>query len=628
MKKILLKLLIISILFISNNKIFAQATGFGVTTTKCNALTLGWTSSKAVIIVAKEGGLPDFVPANNNAYSANPYFNLKGNSVPTFGTNCYIVYNKAGTNYATIDSLKPCTNYYFTIYEHDNKGASTKYDTASARIKVTTYCLKLSFDIVWKDSCEAHNQFEFKNTTTNTVPNLTYSWDFGDGNFGSGTTVNHVYSLISGKINVKLKAPNNLGCENEKQQTIRIYSKKVSNLDTSKMINPQCLNGNYFEVDLTPIASPLPKSLTYKWNYGDGAIEYFKKMKHSYEKAGTFYVEVVIRTNVNQMPTSCTDTLRFVAYVRPGPDAKVEMKDTVQCLNGHSFTFQSKRFKKTANKWLFGDGTFDTTINTQYTYSGADTYNAAHTLIDSNGCVDTFNFKLRTLGISNSSFSGLDTAYCVKDTSINLTTTSPYGNFYGYPVKNNILKTDSVGNYQLKYAIRLKNCSDSTTKTFKIKNSCFPSLGSNLIISAGQNITLDAGAADAYLWNTGATTQTILVEGSKLTPGSNVFIVKASNKNGCFGIDTIVVGLDYFSKISEIKQTAFHVYPNPVSNRLYFSTSTLASFDWTVYNMEGKLLMRGNENANGIDFSTFEKGLYLIEFISGNLKETYKISKD
>jgi hypothetical protein len=104
------------------------------------------------------------------------------------------------------------------------------------------------------------------------------------------------------------------------------------------------------------------------------------------------------------------------------------------------------------------------------------------------------------------------------------------------------------------------------------------------------------------------------------------FIVKASNKNSCFGIDTIVVGRDYFSKISEIKPTAFHIFPNPVSNRLNFSSNTLANFDWTVYNMEGKLLISGNENA--IDFSTFEKGLYLIEFISGNLKETYKISKD
>ena len=628
MKKNLLKLLTISVLFISNNKTFAQAIGFSVTTTKCKSLTLSWTSSKAVIIVAKEGALPDFVPANNNVYSAHSYLNLKGNTAPTFGTNSYVVYNQTGTNYVNIDSLKPCTTYYFTIYEHDNNGASTKYDTASARINATTYCLKLSFDIVWKDSCEAHNQFEFKNTSTSTIPGISYFWDFGDGKSDTGKAVKHIYNNTSGKIPVNLKALNSQNCDNSKQDYIRIYSKKVSKLDTSKMINPQCLNGNYFEVDATPIASPLPKSLTYRWNYGDGAIDYFKKMKHSYEKAGTFYVELVIRTNVNQKPTSCTDTLRFVAMVKQGPDARVEIKDTVQCLNGHSFAFKSKRFKKTSNKWLFGDGTFDTTINTQYTYSGAGTYKAAHLLLDSNGCTDTFYFKLRTLGTLSSAFSGLDTAYCVKDSSIKLTTTSPYGNFYGYPVKNNFLKTDSVGNYQLKYAIRLKNCSDSSIKNFKIKSSCFPSLGANLIISAGQSITLDAGAADFYLWSTGAKTQTILVEGSKLTPGSNLFIVKASNKNGCFGIDTIVVGLDYFSKISEIKPTTFNIYPNPVSNVLNFTASALAHFDWMVYNLEGKLLIKGNENSDGIDFSAFEKGLYFITFSAGNLNETFKISKE
>ncbi len=628
MKKNLHLFLVIFLASVSIQELSAQVIGFSATTTKCKSLTLSWTSSKPVIIVGKEGGLPDFVPANNNVYSAHSYFNLKGNSAPTFGTNSYVVYNQTGTNYVNIDSLKPCTTYYFTIYQHDNNGASIKYDTASARISATTYCLKLSFDIVSKDSCEAHNQFEFKNTSTSTIPGISYFWDFGDGKTDTGKAISHVYKNIAGQINVKLNALNSQNCDNYKQDYIRIYNKKVSKLDTSKMINHQCLNGNYFEVDVTPITSALPKYLTYKWNFGDSNFSFFKKMKYSYKKAGTFYVEVEIRTNVNQKPTSCSDTLRFVAMVKQGPNARVEMKDTVQCLNGHSFAFQSKLFYKTKNKWKFGDGNFDTASTNFYQYANANTYSAAHMLLDSNGCADTFNFKLRLVKTANSSFSGLDTAYCVNDSLIKLITTSPFGNFYGYPVKNNFLKTNSVGNYQLKYAIRLKNCSDSTIKNVKIKNSCFPNLGANLIISAGQSITLDAGAADFYLWNTGANTQTILVEGSKLTPGSNLFIVKASNKNGCFGIDTIVVGLDYFSKISEIKQTTFHIYPNPVRANLNFTTNILAKFDWIVYNLEGKVLLQGNESSNGTDFSAFERGLYFITFSTGNLKETYKISKD
>ncbi len=627
MKKNLLNILLISVLLMLSIKLSAQATGFGVSIQKCNALKLTWTSSKACIVIAKQGSLPDFIPANNTSYTAINHFNLKGKSAPVYGTNCYIVANSSGVNAVTIDSLKPCTDYYFTIYQHDNNGSSTQYDTASSRIKVSTYCLNLAFEIKALDSCETHNEFQFKNTSTTTLPSVSYSWDFGDGQIGSGQTINHIYSFRSGKITVQLKSTNSLDCENSKMSTINIYPKKVAILDASQLINPQCLSGNYYEVDIKPIASPLAKSLTFNWQFGDGDSSSFKKTKHRYRNGGQFPVMAIIKTYVNLKPTGCSDTLRFIAFVRQGPDAKITSMDSVQCLAGNAFSFKSNYFYKTKNQWDFGDGNYDTASLITHHYNYSTTYIVVHTLLDSNLCADTFSFAKRTLDAANSNFSGLDTSYCAKSSVVKLIPISPFGQFFGYPVSNNLLIPDSVGTYQLKYTLRLKNCSDSTTKNFIIKSSCSPSIGANRIITNSETITLDAGAADYYLWNTSDTTQTISVAGSKLTPGSNTFIVNAYKYNGCSGADTIIIGLDYFSNLKNTTQHLFKIYPNPVNSTLHLNPGIINNFEWRLYNLEGKTLAKGNQTNQAIDLSQFDIGLYFIELISGQLKESYKISK-
>lgn len=629
MKKILLKLLFISILFISNNKIFAQATGFSVTTTKCNSLELGWSSSKAVIIIAKEGNVPpDFVPSDNTVYTAFPYFNLKGYSATTYGQNNYVVFNGSGSNSVTVDSLKPCTEYSFTIYEHDNNGSSTQYNPLSSSTYKLTYCLNLSFKVTGTDSCESHNQFEFKNNSSTTIPGLSYSWDFGDGTFGTGQTVNHSYSNKSGTISVNLNASNNLGCPSTASTKVRVYPKKVGYLDTINLMNPQCLRNNYFEIDFKPIVTPLPKSFTYKWNYGDGVTDFFKKMKHSYKNAGRFNLVLEIQTNVNQKPTGCYDTLRYVAIVLQDPNAKVEIKDSTQCLTNNLFSFQNPNTSNLKHKWDFGDGKFDTARNTTHQYAAIGLYKAYHLVVDIKDCADTFKFKLNVLNSANSSFSGLDSVYCAKNVPIKINTTSPYGQFFGYTISNNLFVPNTVGNYQLKYALRLKNCGDSTTKNFRIKSAPQPNLGANFLMTSSQTVELDAGVADSYLWNTGDTTQKITVNGSKLNYGANMFIVKAMNKNGCSITDTVLIGIGNFSNLHNTKQQLFNIYPNPVNSILHINASSLSNFDWVIYNMEGKTLAKGNQIKNEIDFSPFENGLYLIEFSSGTMKEIYKISKE
>jgi gliding motility-associated-like protein len=83
------------------------------------------------------------------------------------------------------------------------------------------------------------------------------------------------------------------------------------------------------------------------------------------------------------------------------------------------------------------------------------------------------------------------------------------------------------------------DCNDEIKDTFNLTIEPAPTvdLGNDTNVCGAQNIILDAGnAGSTYLWNTGATTQTIS------TAGAGTYFVEVTNPTGCAASDTIIVG--------------------------------------------------------------------------------------
>jgi len=154
-------------------------------------------------------------------------------------------------------------------------------------------------------------------------------------------------------------------------------------------------------------------------------------------------------------------------------------------------------------------------------------------------------------------------------------------------------------------------------------NSCGTSQGSNLqvsvnplpIVNAGSDTTFcendlpisisATGNATSYSWNTGASTATTTIT------AAGTYTVTGT-LNGCSSTDNIVIATDPCAGIEENQQLSFQLYPNPSNSVIYIISNSQESFDYSVYSIEGKLMLEGimNNGTTAVTVNHFAPGKY------------------
>lgn len=95
------------------------------------------------------------------------------------------------------------------------------------------------------------------------------------------------------------------------------------------------------------------------------------------------------------------------------------------------------------------------------------------------------------------------------------------------------------------------------------------SLGNDTAISIGSSIVLDAGGGFvSYLWSTGSTQQSILVDGFVIGWGVHNLWVTVLDSNGCSSSDTLVLAV-VTGIPSMTDETIIRVYPNPFEEEVW-----------------------------------------------------------
>ncbi|REJ80828.1 MAG: T9SS C-terminal target domain-containing protein [Bacteroidetes bacterium] len=143
-----------------------------------------------------------------------------------------------------------------------------------------------------------------------------------------------------------------------------------------------------------------------------------------------------------------------------------------------------------------------------------------------------------------------------------------------------------------------------------------------IFLLTGQNTTLNAGPGYTnYLWNTGATSQTLLVT------SSGVYNVTVTDPNGCTGMGSIVV--NYITGINEPgNEVLVTVYPNPTSGKLNMQFKRFqGEMNIRIVNAVGQTvftetLQGGAQAEREIDLSSEAIGVYYLRIFSNDVIET------
>ncbi|MBX2930627.1 MAG: PKD domain-containing protein [Chitinophagaceae bacterium] len=239
-------------------------------------------------------------------------------------------------------------------------------------------------------------------------------WDFGDGNTSTQQNPLHTYS-VAGSFTVTLKVTNSKGCTKQ--------------LNKPNYINvPGGVYANFSVVSATNCTLPANISFTntssgtgtlsYEWNFGDGATSTQTTPSHTYTNNGTYTVSLIVKNN-----NGCNDTLIKPNIVNVGT-VNADFTYTGQCVNAPTTFTSTSTPTPIAYTWYFGSAATSTQVNPQHTFPSPLNYNVK-LVADFGTCKDSMTKSITINPKPNAAFTNTPLGGCVVPLAINFSSTAP-----------------------------------------------------------------------------------------------------------------------------------------------------------------------------------------------------------
>ncbi len=250
--------------------------------------------------------------------------------------------------------------YHVTLTVTDDQGGTTQ---VSHDVSVTVPIVNQSPTAVFTSTTDGLSaSFVGSGSSDPDGTIASYSWNFGDGQTGTGETTSHVYTT-GGTYDVTLTVKDNLGAPNTVMHSVTVNAKPTASFTVSA-------TGRKVSVDASGSADPDGTIASYAWDYGDGTTATGKTNSHTYASDGVKTVTLIVTDNGGATSAAASEQ---VTVVNAKPTA--------------SFTETSNGLKVSVNAgdsadvdgtvasyaWDYGDGTTSTGKTDSHTYASAGT---------------------------------------------------------------------------------------------------------------------------------------------------------------------------------------------------------------------------------------------------------------
>jgi len=218
---------------------------------------------------------------------------------------------------------------------------------------------------------------------------ITYTWDFGDGNGSTDENPWHTYGAF-GSYDVSMLVISNKACANEYKLTYEVHETPVAALPLAPTV---CLTDSV----LVPqaVKDAVRANWMYTLTFGDGTEIDSIPDGHIYAAVGTYPVKLNIESDFG-----CIDSANLSMEVLEVPT--LDDWSYTRLENGE-IQFNATATEGVTYAWDFGDGNSSTDQNASNTYTGAaGSYDVTCTVTNAAGCTDeiTKSIEVFPIGIN------------------------------------------------------------------------------------------------------------------------------------------------------------------------------------------------------------------------------------
>jgi hypothetical protein len=272
---------------------------------------------------------------------------------------------------------------------------------------------------------------------------------------------------------------------------------------------------------------------TYAWNNGvTNGVAFTPAITQTYTVTGT---------NAN----GCSNTAQVTVTVNALPAVSAGANQSI-CV-GSQVTLMGSG----ANTYSWNNGV---TNGVAFTPANTQTYTVTGT--NANGCSNTAQVMVTVNALPTASISASGSTTLCAGSSVNLSASNGSSYLWSNGATTQTITASSAGNYSVQVT-NAAGCSATSSIVNVVVN---PLPAANITANgsttfcAGGSVILSATAGASYLWNTGATTQTLTVN------TSGTYTVTVTSNNGCVGTSspqTITVSAQPSTSITANGATSF-----------------------------------------------------------------------